>query len=122
MLTTDQIEITALHLRAIIGIKPDERQKHQDILINITLDIDTRPAALSDDIADAVNYRTITKSVINLVENSRFFLVEKLATAVAQVCLEEQRVQKVRVSVEKPSALRFAASVGVTIERSQNEL
>ncbi|MCH2540206.1 MAG: dihydroneopterin aldolase [Anaerolineales bacterium] len=122
MLTTDQIEITDLHLRAIIGIKPDERQNHQDILINITLDIDTRPAALSDDIADAVNYRTITKSVINLVENSRFFLVEKLATAVAQVCLEEQRVQKVRVSVEKPSALRFAASVGVTIERSQNEL
>ena len=56
MLTTDQIQITDLHLRAIIGIKPDERQNHQDILINITLDIDTRPAALSDDIADAVAF------------------------------------------------------------------
>ena len=122
MLTTDQIKITDLHLRAIIGIKPDERQNHQDILINITLDIDTRPSAISDDIADAVNYRTITKSVINLVENSQFFLVETLAAAIAQLCLEEQLVSRVRVTVEKPSALRFATSVGVTIERSQNEL
>ena len=121
MPTTDQIEISDLHLRAIIGINPEERENRQDILINITLDTDTRPAALSDDIADAANYRTITKSVITLVEISQFFLVEKLAAAIAQVCLEDHRVQRVRVRVQKPSALRFAASVGVTIERTRNE-
>ena len=121
MPTTDQIEISDLHLRAIIGINPEERENRQDILINITLDTDTRPAALSDDIADAANYRTITKSVITLVEISQFFLVETLAAEIAQVCLEDHRVQRVRVRVQKPSALRFAASVGVTIERTRNE-
>ena len=120
MPTTDQIEISDLHLRAIIGINPEERENRQDILINITLDTDTRPAALSDDIADAANYRTITKSVITLVEISQFFLVETLAATIAQVCLEDHRVQRVRVRVQKPSALRFAASVGVTIERTRN--
>ena len=122
MPATDQIAISDLHLRAIIGIKPDERENRQDILINITLDTDTHAAALSDDITDTVNYRTITKNVIKLVETSQFFLVETLAAAIAQVCLEEHRVRQVRVSVEKPSALRFADSVGVTIERTSNEL
>ncbi|HJL70130.1 MAG TPA: dihydroneopterin aldolase, partial [Anaerolineales bacterium] len=79
--TLDQIEISDLHLRAIIGVNPDERENRQDVLVNITLDVDTRPAAASDAIADAANYRTITKRVIDLVENSRFFLVETLAAA-----------------------------------------
>ena len=122
MPTPDQIEISDLHLRAIIGINPDERNNRQDILINIILDVDTRPASASDDIADAANYRTITKRVIELVENSRFFLVERLAEAITRVCLEEPRVERARISVEKPTALRFAASVGVTIERTHDDL
>jgi len=121
-LTPDQIEITDLHLRAIIGINPDERDNLQDVLINITLDVDARPAADSDSIADAVNYRTITKAVIELVENSRFFLLEKMATTIARVCLDNPRIERARVSVEKPSALRFAASVGITIERTRDDL
>ena len=121
MTNIDHIEISDLHLRAIIGINADEREKHQDVLINITLDVDTHLAALSDDIADAANYRTITKDVIELVESSRFFLLERLAAEIARVCLAEQRVERVHVSVEKPSALRFAASVGVTIERAQED-
>ncbi len=120
--TLDQIEISDLHLRAIIGVNPDERENRQDVLVNITLDVDTRPAAASDAIADAANYRTITKRVIDLVENSRFFLVETLAAAIARVCLDEQRAERARVSVEKPAALRFAASVGVTVERIRDDL
>jgi FolB domain-containing protein len=122
MTTIDHIEISDLHLRAIIGINADEREKRQDVLINITLDVDTYPAALSDDIADAANYRTITKNVIEMVESSRFFLLERLAAVIARICLAEQRVERVQVSVEKPSALRFAASVGVTIERTREDL
>ena len=122
MTTTDQIEISDLHLRAIIGINPEERENRQDVLINITLDVDSHPAARSDDIADAANYRTITKNVIELVESSRFFLLERLAAEIARVCLAELRVQRVHVSVEKPSALRFAASVGITIERTRDDL
>jgi dihydroneopterin aldolase/D-erythro-7,8-dihydroneopterin triphosphate epimerase len=116
---SDVIEIHDLLVRAIIGINADERVNLQDVLINVRLETDTRPAARSDDIRDAVNYRTIAKEIIDLVENSRFHLVERLAEEVAGLCLRDERVQKAVVSIQKPSALRFARSVGVTIERSR---
>jgi FolB domain-containing protein len=115
----DQVHIKDLLLRTIIGIKPDERANKQDVLINITLYTDHTAAAASDDIADAVNYRTITKRTIELVENSRFHLVEKMAVEIANLCLEEPRVERAVVTVEKPGAVRFARSVGVTVERSR---
>jgi 2-amino-4-hydroxy-6-hydroxymethyldihydropteridine diphosphokinase len=117
----DQIQIKDLLLRTIIGINPEEREKRQDVLLNLTLHADTRPAGASDDVADAVNYRTITKQVIHLVENSKFYLVEKMAAAVAEVCLSDPRVQRVTVRLEKPGALRFARSVGVEIERRRDD-
>jgi dihydroneopterin aldolase/D-erythro-7,8-dihydroneopterin triphosphate epimerase len=118
----DTIEIRDLLLRAIIGINPDERTNRQDVLLNIALDADLRPAARSDDIRDAVNYRTIAKNVIDFVERSQFQLVESLAEAVAALCLRDERVSRVRVSIQKPGALRFAASVGVTIERTRDDV
>jgi dihydroneopterin aldolase/D-erythro-7,8-dihydroneopterin triphosphate epimerase len=118
---TDQIKIKDLLLRTIIGINEEERRNRQDVLINITLFADTLPAGASDHIDDAVNYRTITKRVIALVEGSQFFLVEKMAAEIADICLQDPRVEKVQVSVEKPGALRFARSVGVTIERGRQD-
>lgn len=119
---SDRIVIHDLHLRTIIGINPDERKARQDVLVNLTLAVDIRAAAASDDIDDAVNYRTITKRVIHLVESSRYYLVEKLATEIAYACLEEPGVERALVRVEKPGALRFARSVGVEIERSRSDL
>jgi dihydroneopterin aldolase/2-amino-4-hydroxy-6-hydroxymethyldihydropteridine diphosphokinase len=116
---TDQIQIKDLLLRAIIGINPEEREKRQDVLLNLTLHADTGPAGASDDIEDAVNYRTLTKKIIDLVENSRFYLVEKMAAEIAHLCLDDPQVERVTVRVEKPGALRFARSVGVEIERGK---
>lgn len=116
---SDVIQITDLLLRTIIGINEEERRKRQDVLINITLYADTRAAGQSDDIDDAVNYRTLTKQVINMVEASSFFLVEKLAAEIAAICLADPRVERARVRVEKPGALRFARSVGIEIERAR---
>lgn len=116
---TDQILIKDLLLRTIVGINPEERRDRQDVLINITLYADTRPAGHSDAIEDAVNYRTITKRVIRLVEGSSFHLVERMAAQIADTCLQEPRVERVRVRVEKPGALRFARSVGIEIERGR---
>lgn len=116
---TDQIQVNDLLLRTIIGINEEERRNRQDVLINITLFADTRPAGASDDIADAVNYRTVTKRIISMVESSRFFLVEKMAAEIARLCFEDARVERVRVRIEKPGALRFARSVGVEIERAR---
>ena len=76
---SDRIIIQDLLLRTIIGVNSDERDNRQDVVVNLTLWADTRAAGKSDDIDDAVNYRTVTKQVIELVEGSRYFLVEKLA-------------------------------------------
>ncbi len=119
---TDQIHIKDLLLRGIVGINDEERRNRQDILINITLDADTRPAGRSDAIEDAVNYRTITKRVIRMVEASRFYLVERLAAEVAAICMADPRVEVARVLLEKPGALRFARSVGVEIVRSRADV
>ena len=121
MSKSDRIKITDLHLRAIIGINPDERKNLQDVLINIVLYVDSRPAAKSDDISDSANYRTITKEIIKLVESSKFYLIEKLASEIAAICLRSQQVETVSVNVQKPTALRFAKSVGITIERSKTQ-
>jgi D-erythro-7,8-dihydroneopterin triphosphate epimerase len=113
----DFIEINDLLLRTIIGINDEERVNRQDVLINLRLETDLRPAATTDDIADAVNYRTICKQMIDFVEGSQFLLVERLAEEIATLCLADERVTSVRVRVDKPGALRFARSVGVEIER-----
>ena len=60
----DRIVIKDLLVRGIVGINPDERQHEQDILVNATLWADTRPAAASDAIEDAVNYRSVAKAMI----------------------------------------------------------
>jgi D-erythro-7,8-dihydroneopterin triphosphate epimerase len=119
---TDRILIKDLLLRTIIGINEEERRARQDVLINIVLHADTGPAGASDDIADAINYRTITKRVIKMVEGSKFHLVEKMAAEIAAICLEDPRVEAVSVRVEKPGALRFARSVGVEIRRTRAHL
>ena len=115
----DRIVIKDLLLRTIIGVNDDERTNRQDVLINLVLETDTRAAARSDDLADALNYRTVTKQIIELVETSRCLLVERLAEQIARQCLTHEGVERVHVTVEKPTALRFASSVGVSIERSR---
>ncbi len=116
----DKILIKDLLLRGIIGINPEERVKKQDILINVVMWAETADAAATDDIAYAVNYKSIAKRIIDHVEASQDYLVEKLVADIARLVFEESdRVQKVQVRVEKPGALRFAASVGVEIERTR---
>ncbi|WP_339727861.1 dihydroneopterin aldolase [uncultured Gimesia sp.] len=117
----DQIHISDLLLRTIIGINEEERNKRQDVLINLTMQVDLRAAGRSDEIRDAVNYRTITKEIIDLIENSQFQLVEKMADEVAKICLQDDRVQQTTIRIEKPGALRFARSVGVTIDRTRDD-
>jgi FolB domain-containing protein len=115
----DKIQITDLVVSGIIGINPDERINKQDIRVNATLWVDTSAAAISDDIEEAVNYRTITKTIISHIEAGEPMLVERLVSEIADICLYDQRVQQVEVTVEKPGALRYARSVGITITRSR---
>ena len=115
----DRIIVKDLLARCIIGANERERHEKQNILINLVLWTDLSQGGKSDRIADTLDYRIVRNGVMDTVENSRFFLIEALAERIAEVCLAEPRVQKVRVTVEKPTALRFAKSVGVEIERQR---
>ncbi|MFV9673171.1 MAG: dihydroneopterin aldolase, partial [Acidimicrobiia bacterium] len=117
----DRIHIRDLVVSGILGINPDERIHRQDILVNATLWADTRDAAASDDIDDAVNYRTITKQLIASIEQGEPMLVERLVAELVEICLDaDERVAAVEMTVEKPGALRHARSVGITIYRTRN--
>src|SRR5690606_3748778 len=118
----DKILIKDLLVRGYIGFQPWEIEKKQDNCINLVLFTDVRRAGETDSVADALNYKTITKQIIAYVEdeNTRHNLVESLATAIARICIEGG-ADAVRVRVEKPGALRFARSVGVEIERTRED-
>lgn len=113
----DIIEIDNLRLRCVIGFSPHERKDRQDVVIGLRVGCDMRPAALSDDPEDALNYRSLTKDAINLVEASSWQLLETLATAIARICVQKYAADWVQVRAHKPGALRFSDSVGVCIER-----
>ena len=116
----DKTFIKDLLVRGIIGIRDWEREKVQDILINVTVFSDTTRAAETDDIADCVDYSALAKKVQTHAETAKRLTVEALANDLAKICLLEKGVQKVIVRVEKPGAVRFAKSVGVEIERSRD--
>lgn len=117
----DKVIIKDLLARGVIGINDWEREQPQDILLNIVLMTDTRRAAETDSIEDCVNYRTLAKLALKHAETAQRLTVEALANDLARICLEQPGVERVIVRVEKPGAVRFAASVGVEIERSRDE-
>jgi len=114
----DKIEIRDLALRTFVGIYPHEKEKKQDVVLNITLEADLSKAGKSDDISDTVDYKTVKNQIVEWVESSQFNLVEHLAEGTAALCLKHAGVKKVIVTVDKPGALRYARSVAVTIERT----
>ena len=115
----DRIVIRDLSLRCIIGIDDRERREKQDVVIQVTMHADLSEACRTDEMTRTVDYRAVKKRLVRLVEHSQFFLLEALAEAIARSCLEEQRVQRVDVLVEKPGALRFARTVGVELTRTR---
>ena len=117
----DKIYIRDLLLRCIIGVHDWEREKRQDVIINIILYTDLRSASISDNINDTVDYKYIKQKVVDMVESSSFMLVESLAEKIAEICLENSKVKKVKVSVDKMGALRYAKSVGVEIKRERKQ-
>ena len=115
----DIVRIDNLVLDCIIGINEWERLTKQRISVDIEIEADLSNAGNSDQIEDTVNYRTISKAVIDMVEGSSFGLVEALAQHIADICLSDPLAQATRVKVTKPGAVRRARSVGVEIYRQK---
>jgi len=113
----DKVFIKDLMVRGIIGISEKERSHPQDIVVNATLYTDISNGSSSDNIEGCVNYRTVAKAIISHIQNTSRHTVEALATDLADICLKIQKVQKAKIKVEKPGAVRFSRSVGVEITR-----
>lgn len=110
------ITITNLRLRTYIGFNPEETTKLQDVVINIRIQYPAEKAAATDNVESALNYKTITKEIIQHVEEGRFLLLEKLVSDVLAICTTHPWVRYASVTVDKPHALRFADSVSLTLE------
>jgi FolB domain-containing protein len=119
----EKIHIRNLALRCIIGFRDWERQKKQDVNINLTVHADLSKARQTDRVEDALDYKTLKDRVIEMVEASSFHLLERLAGSIAELCLDDPMVQRVDVTVDKPGALRFSESVAVeiTLRRGDSE-
>src|SRR6202158_6118994 len=118
----DTLYIHALKTGAILGILDLERQVKQTVVVDIEISADVARAALSDSIDDTLNYKRVAKSVLAFVEESKFHLVEALAERIAMLILEDFGIAWVRISLSKPGAIRNSRDVGVTLERTRDDL
>jgi len=118
----DRIFLHGLTAECIIGFIDWERRVRQTVVLDIELPVDCRRAALTDDVADTLDYKAVAKRVLAFVALSEFQLVETLAHRVALLILEEFAVEWVRVALNKPGAIRNSRDVGVLIERTQADL
>jgi len=116
----DKVFIENLEIETIIGIFGWEREVKQIVRISLEMSFDISKAGKSDKIDDALDYKKIGKSIVNLVENSSFFLVEKMAEEIASLVLTNEQIEEIKLRVEKPGALRGSKSVGVEILRSSS--
>ena len=115
----DIVYIKDLQVETIIGIYDWEREVKQIVSLDLEMAHDIRQAAVSDDIEHALNYKSISKRLIQFIEDSEFLLVERMAEEVARIVREEFNVPWLRLRLGKPGALRDAKDVGLVIERGE---
>ena len=117
----DQLELCGLEVSCIIGDLPDERINEQILLIDAVLFLDLRQAAQSDDLDDTIDYAELCDDIRSVLKRAECRMLERAADCVAFVCLEDPRVEKVRVRVEKRERLEGLRAAAVLIERSEIE-
>ncbi len=118
----DRIFLRGLTCECIIGFIDWERRVKQTVVLDIELPVDCARAAASDEVVDTLDYKKVAKRVLGFVEASDFKLVETLAHRLALTILEEFSLAWVRLSLNKPGAIRGSRDVGVTIERVRADL
>ena len=117
----DVLSIKNLRCGCHIGCKPEERALLQTLFVTIDLELDTRPAALADNLELTVNYAKLSKDVIALCQESTCQLIETLAQNISDLCLKNPLVQKVAVSILKPAGIANADGASISIIRLQQE-
>jgi dihydroneopterin aldolase len=118
----DRIFLHGLEVECIIGFIEWERRTKQTVVIDVEMPVDCARAAASDDVADTLDYKKVAKRLIAFVSASDFRLVETLAHRAAVLILAEFGVEWVRLSVNKPGAIRGSKDVGVAVMRTRADL
>jgi 7,8-dihydroneopterin aldolase/epimerase/oxygenase len=118
----DIIFLHGLTVECTIGFIDWERLVKQTVVIDLELPVDCRNASIRDEVEDTLDYKKVAKRVIAFVEASEFKLVETLAHRLALLVLEEFDIAWIRISVNKPGAIRGSRDVGVSIERTRADL
>ncbi len=118
----DRIFLHGLTTECVIGFIDWERRVKQTVVMDIELPVDCRRAARSDAVADTLDYKSVAKRVQAFVSASECHLVETLAHRLALVILEEFGIEWVRITLNKPGAIRNSRDVGVMIERTRADL
>jgi dihydroneopterin aldolase len=101
---TDTITLTGLRVFGRHGVYDFEREQGQDFVVDVVLELDLRPAATSDDVADTVHYGELADALVAIVAGEPVNLIETLAARLAEVCLSDPRVRATTVEVHKPHA------------------
>jgi dihydroneopterin aldolase len=110
--TNGWIAVEGIRVRCIIGVGEAERQAPQELIVDYRVRVDFDAAAATDSIDDAVDYRVLTRRVVETAAASSYRLVETLAARLCQMALGEfPGVEEIRVEVEKPGALAAARAV-----------
>jgi 7,8-dihydroneopterin aldolase/epimerase/oxygenase len=120
----DRVAVHGLRGRGHHGVFEREREKGQTFLADVTLGLDTRRAAATDDLSDTVNYGEIAERIVALIEGEPVNLIETLAARMAAACLEYPLVEEVEVTLHKPDApitVPFE-DVTVTVVRTREDL
>lgn len=117
----DIVFIEDLRVQTVIGVFDWEREIRQTVSIDLEMAFDIGKAAASDDIADTLDYKAVSKRLIRFIEDSEFQLVEALAERCASIVLEEFPVSWLRLKLSKPGAVRGSSAVGVIIERESGD-
>ena len=117
----DRLSVFGIEAVGHHGVFDFERRDGQVFKVDLTLAMDTRAAARSDDLHDTVDYGSLVAAVVKAIECDPVDLIEKLAQRIAEVCLADPRVDWTEVTVQKPDAPIEAtfSDVALTIHRSR---
>lgn len=117
--SSDTVFIHGLKVDAIIGVFEWEKNISQPLIYDIEMIGCQRQSAITDNIEDAINYKTVCERVAQISKSHQVSLLEKMAQLVADMILTEFRPEKVIITIHKPTAITNAQSVGVKICRSK---
>lgn len=115
----DKVVIEGLSVMTTVGVYDWEQHMQQKVVLDVIMDWNNKLAGKSDNINDCLNYAEVSQTIVNFLNNNRFFLIEKIAEEVAELVMSHFLISKVKIKVSKPGAVATANNVAVIIERAR---